>query len=83
MLNELPKWWPKDFLALPGAERMQFEPFAGGRLFESTQDGKHILWGPVAKILLGEAIEIIGHMTPTYGGPSLTMCRLALSDGES
>jgi uncharacterized protein YndB with AHSA1/START domain len=75
-------WWPQDFLCLEGSEKIQFEPFAGGRVYEETPDGHSILWAHVYSIVPGKSIDFIGHMTPSYGGPSLTMWRISLHDAE-
>lgn len=75
-------WWPSDFLCIPDAKRIQFEPRVGGRVFEETEDGRSILWGTCVFIMPGESMEFVGHMTPTWGGPSVTMIRYHLSDAE-
>lgn len=80
MVEHLPDWWPADFLCFPEAERIRFEPWAGGRLWEEAPDGRQILWANVLMILPGRAIEFVGYMTPTYGGPSLSMYRLEVTD---
>jgi uncharacterized protein YndB with AHSA1/START domain len=83
MIDRLSDWWPGDFLCLPGAKKIQFEPVAGGRLFETTPEGGHLLWANVLIIAPGEAIEMAGHVTPTFGGPSVTQWRMGLTDGEN
>ena len=82
MVNRLTDWWPRDFLGLPDAEKIQFEPWAGGRLFESTPDGRSLLWGTVVAVTPGSSLEVVGHMTSSYGGPSVTMWKLSVAEAE-
>lgn len=81
MLNEMSLWWPKDCLALDGAEKMEFEPWAGGRQFVTNAQGHQILWGQVLMIIPQETIDIVGYTMPQYGGPSTWMWRMAVADG--
>lgn len=80
MWDRFPQWWPEDFLSLQGSGGMKAELWAGGRVYEEAPDGRQILWGNFVLIQPGEAFEVVGYMTPTYGGPSVTMWRFALSD---
>jgi uncharacterized protein YndB with AHSA1/START domain len=83
MLSELPEWWPQDFLAFtPESEKMRFEPRVGGRLYEETKDGRQLLWATLTQILPQQLLEFTGHLTPSYGGPSITMIRMEISDAE-
>ena len=83
MTDEISDWWPRDFLAST-AEKIQLENHVGGRLYEESADGGGILWGTVARIVPGSTIEFIGHMTPQFGGPSMTMIRMTVeADGDS
>jgi hypothetical protein len=82
MLNHMSDWWPKDFLCLEGSPEIKFEPWAGGRLYEETEAGAHILWAHVVMIQPGSFIETVGAITPTFGGPSMNYCRMALEEGE-
>lgn len=82
LAHEMPTWWPSAFLCFPESERIRFEPWAGGRLWEETPDGRQVLWATSVLIVPGEAIELVGHTTPTFGGPNVTMVRLALEDGS-
>lgn len=81
LVHEMPAWWPSDFLCFAESERIRFEPWVGGRLWEETPDGRQVLWATAVILVPNEAIEFVGHTTPTFGGPSITMIRLALEDG--
>jgi uncharacterized protein YndB with AHSA1/START domain len=86
LIEELSEWWPRDCLSLKGAEMILFEPWAGGRLYETAPDGGQLMWANVVMIQPGKAIEFVGYMTPTYSGPSITMYRFAIEatpDGQT
>jgi len=81
--QEMANWWPIDCLALEGAEKMEFEPWAGGRQFVQNADGHQLLWGTVLTLIPLEYIDIAGFTMPQYGGPSTWFWRMAVTeDGE-
>lgn len=82
MLNEMAAWWPKNALALEGADEMKFEPWAGGRQYVVTPDGKQLLWGTVLMVLPLKCVDVVGYTMPDYGGPSTWFWRMAIEDGE-
>lgn len=81
MLNEMAAWWPKNALALEGADEMKFEPWAGGRQYVETADGQQLLWGTVVTIIPKEYVDVVGYTMPQYGGPSTWFWRMAIEDG--
>lgn len=84
LLNELPSWWPGDFLGFPEGAPIKFEPHVGGRLYEQTEDGKSLLWATVVAIVPQKSMDFIGYMTPSFGGPTLTMLHLEVeADGDA
>jgi uncharacterized protein YndB with AHSA1/START domain len=83
LVKELPDWWPKDFMGLPNSEKMKWEPWPGGRLFEETADGHGLLWGQVLSIMPGASLEMMGAVSPTWGGPSINMNRMEVQDAGS
>ncbi len=50
-------WWPKR--SQPGAG-IVFEPYVGGRFFESWDDGNGVLLGHVSKLVTPDAFAITG-----------------------
>ncbi len=76
LLNETTAWWPADFFAAgmgracPGpAPVMRIEPRVGGRMYEDWGEGRGALWATVLTIDPPARLEMIGHVTPTFGGP--------------
>lgn len=80
-MHELPKWWTKEFFCFEGTEEMKFEPFVGGRLYEEGPSGS-ILWATCYTILPGRALDMIGFMTPAFGGPCFTMWHVEFEESE-
>lgn len=80
VFNHISDWWPGDFLCHEGSKEIKMETFVGGRIYEETSDGKSLLWGTVVNINPNKTLEFIGHSTPQFGGPSLSMGRYELSE---
>jgi hypothetical protein len=83
MADQMGCWWPKDALALEGAQEMKFEPWAGGRQYVENASGQQILWGTVIGFMPGESIDIAGYTMPQWGSPALWLWRMEVSDGEA
>jgi len=83
VLNRTSDWWPGDFLCHEGSKEIKMEPFVGGRIYEETADGKSLLWGTLVNIHPNKTLEFIGHSTPQFGGPSLSMGKYELTESES
>ncbi len=71
-------WWPRDFLVAADPRGMQFEPRLGGRLFEEDAQGGGAIWYTVYSIMPGESIDLVGQLSPAYGGPAQSLLRLVL-----
>ncbi len=76
-------WWPKDFMGFGETSTMHFEFHAGGRLYETTPEGGELLWSQVLMITPGESLEMAGHVSPSFGGPSINYLKLALEGAET
>ena len=77
-MDEIGLWWPKEFFAQPGSQRIVLEPRAGGRLYEESDDGAQLLWSTVVLIAPPRTLELAGHLVPSFGGPATDMIRLTL-----
>lgn len=80
LVGRVSDWWPADFLCLTNSSGIQFEAFAGGRLYEESPEGGQVLWGTVAMILPGESIDLVGPVTAAFGGPSINFVHMSLTD---
>ncbi len=78
LIDEIGVWWPKDFYATAEPGPITLEARAGGRLFERGRGGSELLWFTVIAIDPGKSLDLVGSLTPAYGGPATTMLHLEL-----
>jgi hypothetical protein len=77
-------WWPKDFYTVATTKGFILEPRLGGRVYEDWGDGAGLLWFTVIGINPPVSLTLLGHLTPTFGGPAMTMLELTLENvGET
>lgn len=69
------KWWPKEFYTADKAKGFKIEPKVGGRMYEDWGDGDGRLWGVVIGVKTGSWIDLLGYLSPAYGGPAHTNYR--------
>lgn len=75
LVSRADRWWNKGFFALPTSKRMTIEPRLGGRMYESGEDGSAVTWFTVTGIQPGRALDLLGHVSPAFGGPTTAMLR--------
>ena len=73
-------WWLPDFRTVSGDSVVHFDATAGGTLIERNSDGESLLWYTVQMVVPGKAIYLVGHTAPDWGGPSLSMMKLAIEE---
>lgn len=78
LTQETDAWWLGDFRMVAPGSRVTFDARAGGELREEQADGGSLLWYTVQMVKPGEAIWLVGHTAPDWGGPATTMLKLAL-----
>ncbi len=78
LTEDVGAWWPRDFLVAVDPQQMQFEPRLGGRLFEEGSRGGGVTWYTVYGITPGESIDLVGQLSPAFGGPAQSLLRLSL-----
>lgn len=76
MVSQADRWWNPGFFALPTSKRMTIEPRLGGRMYESGDDGSAVVWFTVTGVQPGRALDLLGHLSPAFGGPAVAMLRL-------
>jgi DNA-binding transcriptional ArsR family regulator len=79
LTSDAPAWWPKDF-QVDALRAMRFEARLGGRLYEEATDGSGVVWYTVVGMERGRSLDLVGHLAVRYGGPALTLLRLALRE---
>jgi uncharacterized protein YndB with AHSA1/START domain len=77
LVNETSAWWRRDFLA-PNARGFFIEPRLGGRAFEDRGEGSGLVWFTVVGLEPARSLDLLGHLTPAYGGPAMTMVHIEL-----
>ncbi len=83
LTKEMSQWWRRDFFVNPKAKGFLMEPKVGGRVFEDWGDGAGVLWFTVVAIDPQNSIDLVGYLTPAFGGPATSMVRFALEDTAS
>lgn len=82
--EEIGSWWREGFYALPNAKGIRLEPVVGGRMYEHADDGSAVVWFSVIAVQPGRSIDLAGHISVAFGGPTVAMLRFDVTaDGES
>jgi uncharacterized protein YndB with AHSA1/START domain len=80
LVAETGRWWRKDFYMGNAVQPIVFEARPGGRLYEDWGQGAGLLWYSVLCIEPPSSLDLVGHLTPAFGGPATSMLHLALKD---
>jgi len=81
LTDQVDQWWLADFHVLGQGSRVHVELEPGGRLMETLGD-RGLLWYRVLSFAPSKHLELVGHCSPTWGGPSTTMLTLVLEEVE-
>lgn len=80
---ETSDWWPGGHFAHGDSKTFKLEPWVGGRMYEDGGEGNGVLWYTVIRIAAPQTIELAGHTSITWGGPSTSILTLNLiGEGE-
>ena len=84
LTRQTSKWWPREFYTAEKARGFKIEPKVGGRMYEDWGDGDGRLWGLVIGLKTGAWIDLLGYLSPAYGGPAHTNFRFDIvRDGDA
>ncbi len=75
---DLNNWWNDSFYVTPKPHRIIIEPHAGGRMYETSDDGSELLWYTVIGVEPQKSLTLTGHFSPPYGGPASTILQIDL-----
>lgn len=78
LVRETSLWWHKDFYSSPKALGFVIEPRLGGQAYEDWGDGAGQVWYTVIGIHPPHSIQLLGLLTPAFGGPAQTILQLDL-----
>ena len=80
LTKEMGKWWRRDFFVNSEAKSFTMEPRVGGRVFEDWGEGAGVLWFTVVALDPGKSLDLVGYLTPAFGGPATSMVRFVIDD---
>ncbi len=78
MTDEINDWWMSDFRAMGEGSVMSLRAEMGGALVETGKNGESLEWYRVQMCVPGKSIYLVGYMAPDWGGPTVSMLKLAL-----
>ncbi len=78
MTDEVNSWWMNDFRALGEKSTMTLDAQTGGLLVERNENGESLEWYRVQMCQPEKALYLNGYLAPDWGGPTLSMLKLAL-----
>ena len=72
LTEEIDAWWPDPFYAGgdPASRRFVLEAEPGGRMYEDWGEDGGLLWATVLTVERQRRLEVVGHASPRWGGPS-------------
>ncbi|MCA9730204.1 MAG: metalloregulator ArsR/SmtB family transcription factor [Candidatus Eisenbacteria bacterium] len=83
LTEDIGRWWRDGFYALGNARGMRLEPTLGGRMYEHADDGSAVVWFTVIAIQPGRSIDLAGHITVAFGGPTVALLRFEVEKTKS
>lgn len=78
LFSETSKWWPAEFYNTAKPKGFHIEPRLGGRMYEDWGNGAGLVWGHVIGVEPGKSADLIGYLTPAFGGPAMVMLKFVL-----
>ncbi|NNE43531.1 MAG: hypothetical protein HKN12_04940 [Gemmatimonadetes bacterium] len=82
LTEEIDRWWLPDFRATGEKCVVTLEARAGGALRQRAPDGTELDWYTVQMVVPGSALYLVGYSAKEWGGPNVSMLKLALSPHE-
>lgn len=82
LTDHVDAWWPQAYRAVAGGSRIELHATIGGHLHERGPSGNAVLWYTVQAVESGRALTFAGHVAPPFGGPALSLLRIALTDQD-
>lgn len=70
--NQINGWWPKEFFTSSKSKRFIIDTFIGGKVYEDHGEGCGLVWGDIIGVDYPSSLQIRGHLTREFGGPTLT-----------
>ena len=83
MIEDIGKWWRSDFLVCENSQGMQMEPHAGGKIFETTDNGGGFVWGSIISFQPAKHLAYVAQIVPPWGGPAQSVVQLGLVSNKT
>lgn len=83
LTQEIDAWWRRDFFTSARTRRFVLEARVGGRLYEDAGDGEGLQWGQVIGIEAPTKLDLVGYLSPEFGGPATAYHSFRLSATSS
>jgi DNA-binding transcriptional ArsR family regulator/uncharacterized protein YndB with AHSA1/START domain len=80
LTEQMELWWPADFRAATDSLHMSFDATIGGRILEQGKNGSGVIWYTVYGIAPGVSVDMVGQLSPAFGGPAQSLLRLELRE---
>ncbi|MBC8089279.1 MAG: SRPBCC domain-containing protein [Phycisphaerae bacterium] len=80
LTNDVNSWWPRDFLASVNPQTITLTAQLGGQLIERGEHGGGVVWYTVYALVPGKSIDLVGQLSPVFGGPAQSLLRLELTE---
>jgi len=78
LTREAGRWWPRQFYVGQNVKDFRIEPKLGGRMYEDWGKGAGLIWAQVVGLDPPRSIDLLGHLTATFGGPAMNHFRFTL-----
>jgi hypothetical protein len=79
LVDDIDTWWPPSYRAVSHPSNMRFNATLGGRLEEIGKGENGVLWYTVQAVEAPSSITLAGFIAPPFGGPALSLLRIALT----
>lgn len=78
LTRETSNWWPKSFYTSERTQRFVIMAKLGGLVGEDFGRGGGVIWYSVIGVCAPTSLTLLGHLTPTFGGPSMSTLEITL-----
>jgi len=83
MTKDINEWWMNDFRMFGEDSFVSLNAQAGGALVEQSKSGDSLEWYRVQMCQQGKSLFLNGYLAPDWGGPTLSMLKLALQPQDA
>ena len=78
LTRETSNWWPKNLYTSERTQRFVIMAKLDGLVGEDFGRGGGVIWYKVIGVCAPTSLTLLGHLTPTFGGPSMSTLEITL-----